>query len=73
MTLNETKVAGTAPGATGTLPASVWRQLEAHANGLRFGTVELTFHDGQVVQIERRERIRLNRNGAREHPSRQDD
>lgn len=27
--------------------------------GLRFGTIELTIHDGRVVQIERREKIRL--------------
>lgn len=27
--------------------------------GLRYGTVELTVHDGRVVQIERRERLRI--------------
>lgn len=27
--------------------------------GLRFGTIELTIHDGRVVQIERREKIRV--------------
>lgn len=26
---------------------------------LRYGTLELTVHDGRVVQIERRERVRL--------------
>lgn len=28
-------------------------------HGLRYGTLELTVHDGRVVQIERRERVRL--------------
>jgi hypothetical protein len=27
--------------------------------GLRFGSVEIVVHDGRVVQIERRERVRL--------------
>ena len=29
--------------------------------GLRFGSVEIVVHDGRVVQIERRERVRLDR------------
>lgn len=28
--------------------------------GMKYGTLELTIHDGRVVQIERRERVRLN-------------
>lgn len=27
--------------------------------GLRFGSVEIVVHDGRIVQIERRERVRL--------------
>ena len=27
--------------------------------GLRFGSVEITVHDGRVVQVERKERLRL--------------
>jgi len=27
--------------------------------GMRYGTLELTIHDGRIVQIERRERVRL--------------
>ena len=27
--------------------------------GMSYGTLELTVHDGRVVQIERRERLRL--------------
>lgn len=28
--------------------------------GLRFGSVEITVHEGRIVQIERREKFRLN-------------
>jgi len=34
--------------------------LEA-VRGIRFGSVEIVFHDGKVIQIERRERVRLDR------------
>ncbi|GMV94088.1 MAG: YezD family protein [Candidatus Hydrogenedentes bacterium] len=34
------------------------RILEAIAS-LRYGSVEVTIHDGRVVQIDRKERIRL--------------
>ena len=27
---------------------------------LKFGSVEITVHDGKVVQIERKEKVRLN-------------
>jgi len=27
--------------------------------GMQFGTLELTVHEGRVVQIERRERVRI--------------
>ena len=33
--------------------------------GLRFGSVEIVVHDGRVVQIERRERVRLDAAGDR--------
>jgi hypothetical protein len=33
--------------------------------GLRFGSVEIVVHDGRVVQIERRERVRLGAAGHR--------
>lgn len=33
--------------------------------GLRFGSVEIVVHDGRVVQIERRERVRLDQAGDR--------
>ena len=36
---------------------AVLRALE----GIRFGSVEITIHDSRVVQIERREKLRLDR------------
>jgi hypothetical protein len=33
--------------------------LEA-LRGLRFGAVEIVVHDGRIVQIERKEKLRLN-------------
>jgi hypothetical protein len=39
--------------------ASVLDRVEAALRDLRYGAVELTVHDGRVVQIERREKQRL--------------
>ncbi len=38
-------------------------------SGIRFGSVEIVIHDGRVVQIERRERVRLERQGGAEATS----
>ncbi len=38
--------------------ATVERILQA-LKGLRYGAVELLIHDGRVVQIERKEKVRL--------------
>ena len=35
------------------------RELLRAVRALRFGSVEVTVHDGRVVQIEKRERVRL--------------
>lgn len=35
------------------------RSVEVLLAGLRFGSVEITVHEGRIVQIERREKIRL--------------
>jgi hypothetical protein len=37
----------------------VRKVLEA-IKGLRFGSVEITVHEGRIVQVERKEKIRLN-------------
>ena len=35
------------------------RRVLAALRGLRFGSVEVVIHDGRIVQIERREKVRL--------------
>lgn len=39
--------------------ASILREIQATLQGLKFGSVEITVHNGQVVQIERKEKFRL--------------
>ena len=39
--------------------ASILREIQTALHGLTFGSVEITVHNGQVVQIERKEKIRL--------------
>lgn len=39
--------------------ASILREVQTALHGLKFGSVEITVHNGQVVQIERKEKIRL--------------
>lgn len=43
-------------------PAVVARIVDAVAS-LQYGVVEITVHDSRVVQIERREKIRLDSSG----------
>jgi len=38
--------------------ASILREIQTALHGLKFGSVEITVHNGQVVQIERKEKIR---------------
>jgi hypothetical protein len=42
------------------LPGTVVESIVSALHGLRFGTVEITVHEGKVVQIERKEKLRLN-------------
>ena len=39
--------------------ASILHEINRALHGLRFGAVEITVHNGQIVQIERKEKIRL--------------
>lgn len=43
--------------------ASILREIHAALNGLKFGAVEITVHNGQVVQIERKEKFRVQPTG----------
>ena len=39
--------------------AGLVREIHKALKGLRYGAVEITVHNGQVVQIERKEKFRL--------------
>ncbi|MBA1275910.1 sulfur starvation response protein OscA [Stutzerimonas azotifigens] len=43
--------------------AGVLREIRSALHDLKFGSVEITLHNGQVVQIERKEKFRLQPNG----------
>lgn len=71
------RVTGGFGGKRRTMNASVRRLEEADfklaeriaqaLKGLRYGSIEIVVHDGRVVQFERRERVRLDRNDDRVH------
>lgn len=46
--------------------ASILREIARALQGLRFGAVEITVHNSQIVQIERKEKIRLQPATARQ-------
>jgi hypothetical protein len=41
------------------LPSVLLRELLEALRSIRYGTVELVIHDGRVVQLERREKVRF--------------
>jgi hypothetical protein len=41
------------------LPPVLLRELRDALQSIRYGTVELVIHDGRVVQLERREKVRF--------------
>ena len=41
------------------LTPSVLQQIEKAVHSIRYGTVQLTIHDGRVVQLEKVEKVRL--------------
>jgi len=50
-------------GGTGDLK---WLELVVqHVKSLRYGVVEIVVHDSRVIQIEKTERVRLDRNENR--------
>lgn len=44
----------------------ILREITRALQGLRFGAVEITVHNSQIVQIERKEKIRLQPAAARQ-------
>ena len=45
------------------------RQIQALAENIRYGSITLVFQDGILIQIERNEKIRLDKNRATPHNS----
>jgi hypothetical protein len=41
------------------LGAELVRELALALRSIRYGTIELVIHDGRVVQLERREKVRF--------------
>lgn len=41
------------------LPPALLRELRQALRSIRYGAVELVIHDGRVVQLERREKVRF--------------
>lgn len=57
------------PEALSAAPSSTdWLEsVRRHVAGLRYGVVQVTVHDGRVVQVERTERFRFE--ASQRHPS----
>ena len=48
-----------------------WLELvREHVNSLRFGVVEIVVHEARVVQIEKTERVRLDKKENESRPGR---
>ena len=45
----------------GGLPEAVQSKIISAVREIRFGAVEIVIHDGRVVQIERKEKVRFDR------------
>jgi hypothetical protein len=44
-----------------TVPLEIARRILQTIEGLGFGSVEIIVHDGRIVQIERKEKVRVDR------------
>ena len=49
----------TDPNGLAALPSSLLRELAEALRSIRYGAIELVIHDGRVVQLERREKVRF--------------
>ncbi|UZR30224.1 YezD family protein [Methylococcus mesophilus] len=67
MTLHSQKTPPSEPALT-TPETPAARIMEA-LTGIRFGSVEITVHEGRVVQIERREKFRPQATNLNEPPA----
>ena len=41
------------------MPPALLQELRQALRSIRYGTIELVIHDGRVVQLERREKVRF--------------
>jgi hypothetical protein len=46
------------------LPPQLLRELRKALRTIRFGAIELVIHDGRVVQLESREKVRFEPHGS---------
>ncbi len=49
-----------------TLTLALLQELRRALCSIRYGTIELVIHDGRVVQLERREKVRFEQEVTRE-------
>jgi hypothetical protein len=47
------------PDAVLPLPPALLQELRQALRSIRYGTIELVIHNGRVVQLERREKVRF--------------
>ena len=66
MATNQAMPASLEPGHDDALPLSpqLLRELRKALRTIRFGAVELVIHDGRVVQLELREKVRFEPDGS---------
>ena len=50
------------------IPPALLQELRQALRSIRYGTIEIVIHDGRVVQLERREKIRFD-HAVSEHRS----
>ena len=66
MSINHAIPTGLEPAHDESIPLSpqLLRELRKALRSIRFGAIELVIHDGRVVQLEFREKIRLEPDGS---------
>ncbi|SFD97971.1 YezD family protein [Nitrosomonas sp. Nm166] len=51
-------------GATKRIPTDVAQEILRTVASIEYGSIEIVIHEGKVVQIECREKIRVNQSGS---------
>jgi len=49
--------------------SEIEQQILRAVKSIRYGSVEIIIHDSKVVQIDRKEKIRLDKNGVKDEKS----